>query len=1025
MTRFARFSLVVAAVLFVPAMALAQLGGASIAGVVKDTSGAVLPGVTVEAASPALIEKTRTATTDGRGRYEIVGLRPGDYTLTFTLPGFSTVRRENLTLMGEFTATIDADMKVGAIEETVTVSGESPIIDITNAKRERVMTSEVIESLPSSRIHSSLAQLVPGIQTANQDVGGTIVAAGLMSGHGSHGPDSRIMVNGVSQGSARNSGGGVTTPDIGAFQEYTIDYAGGLAEATTGGIQVNLVPKEGGNALKGSSYVSFASPRWQSNNLTHDLEARGLDARDRIRDNSDINPGFGGPITRDKLWFFFTFRNQTSNNYIGGLYINKNAGNPKAWTFDPDLTRQAFDRHNWKDTQLRLTWQISPRNKLATTIEEMKQCECPSGPSATTAVEAAGWSVDGQKHQYYLDYSLPLTNRILIEASSFYREDDWKTGNFDGTRNPLINPVQIQSTGFRYRAQTAYNDSHHVGFYYRGSLSYVTGTHNIKVGFNNDPAWLIRGMNAVNPLFYRFDKPIEEGGVPNQLTLNATPFYPRIDIRRSLGIFAQDKWTTNRLTIGVGLRFDNFVGGYRAQHFGPAPLVPNRNLDFAPGEANNWKDITPRSSLTYDLFGNGKTALKVTLNKYMGAASTQGLDGTLNPFNTLVNSTARSWTDANRNYIPDCDILNPARQDNRAAGGDLCGAMADSAFGTSRVGVTVDPRLQNGWGVRDYSWEFSTGVQHELLRGLVLDVGYFRRWYGNFTVTDNRALSPEDFDRFSLTAPKDTPFATTAPAGTGLPNGGGYVISGLYDLKPASFGRPADNYITLSDNYGKQIEHWNGVDVSAIARLPFGLRVQGGTSTGRWVFDSCEIRAKLPEMSVIVGSVAVIGPTSPFCHATTGFLTDVSGYATYTVPKIDVLTSVTFQNRPSRANGVVNGGGGNTVSLTYNLQANYRADNAILARQSTLGRPLSGTTANITVPLIEPYSILGDRFTQVDLRFGKILKVGRTRSVLNLDIYNALNSSSILIENSSFDVWRRPEEILLARFFKVGLQFDF
>jgi len=212
------------------------------------------------------------------------------------------------------------------------------------------------------------------------------------------------------------------------------------------------------------------------------------------------------------------------------------------------------------------------------------------------------------------------------------------------------------------------------------------------------------------------------------------------------------------------------------------------------------------------------------------------------------------------------------------------------------------------------------------------------------------------------------------------------VIGGLYNVSEAKATVPADNFIGFASDYGKQIEHWNGVDVAAVARLPFGLRLQGGTSTGKTLTDNCEIRAALPE----------IAPTNPWCRVDTGWLTHVSGFATYTFPKVDILTSITFQNRPSRVDPI---------------QANYTVTSA--EAQKTLGRPLSGGSANVTVPLINPYTVQGDRFTQIDLRFG------------NFDIYNATNSHAILSQNSSFDVWQQPGEILLARFLKVGMQFDF
>ena len=406
------------------------------------------------------------------------------------------------------------------------------------------------------------------------------------------------------------------------------------------------------------------------------------------------------------------------------MYVNRNAGNPNAFSFDPDPNKQAVEKHNWKDNQGRVTWQVTQRNKLAFTIEEMRQCECNSGVSDTTAPEAASSSKDGQEHQYLVDYQLPLTNKILIEAYIFTRTDHWKTGNDDGTQPPFITPDQYSTNarylslppyinritiqagelaGLSYRAQSTFNDSKHIGFYHRANVSYVTGTHNIKVGYSSEPGWLTRGTDARNPLFYRFSRSIEEGGVPNQMTLNGTPYYPKLFSMMS-GIYAQDKWTTGRMTVGLGIRLDLYNGGWPDMTIGPAALAPNRNITFSAGSSNNWKDVTPKLSLTYDLFGNGKTALKTTLNKYMAAASTTGLNGTINPISTLINSTTRNWTDSNKNYIPDCDILNPAAQNLTATGGDICAAMSNPDFGTTRIGTTVDPT----W-LRDGALETTAG----------------------------------------------------------------------------------------------------------------------------------------------------------------------------------------------------------------------------------------------------------------------------------------------------------------------------
>jgi hypothetical protein len=268
-------------------------------------------------------------------------------------------------------------------------------------------------------------------------------------------------------------------------------------------------------------------------------------------------------------------------------------------------------------------------------------------------------------------------------------------------------------------------------------------------------------------------------------------------------------------------------------------------------------------------------------------------------------------------------------------------------------------------------------------------VGYFRRAYGNFTATDNRSVAASDYDSFRVTAPSDPR----------LPGGGGYVISGLYDLNPAKFGAATDNLVTLSKNYGKQVEYWQGVDVTVNARPRQGLLLQGGTSTGRTITDNCEVLAKLPEMNVT---------GLPYCHVATNFLTQAKFLGSYTIPRVEVLVSGTFQSLPGP-----------------NILASYTAPNALVV--PSLGRNLSGNAANVTVNLVAPGTLYEERTNQLDLRVAKILRFGRTRTNVGIDIYNALNGNSPLTLDNTFVPigWPRPTEILLARFVKLNVQLDF
>ena len=367
------------------------------------------------------------------------------------------------------------------------------------------------------------------------------------------------------------------------------------------------------------------------------------------------------------------------------------------------------------------------------------------------------------------------------------------------------------------------------------SLAYVTGSHSFKFGFYNVTANRDSHVDDnVAHLTYQF-----LNGVPNQLTQRATPLDRSERQRLDLGIYAQDKWTVNRLTLSYGVRYDHFSSYFPAQTLGPAPLVPTRNLSFPETPMANWSDIVPRLGSAFDLFGNGTTALKVSINKYMSSQGLQGTYGdTANPVNRLANIVTRTWTDQNANFVPDCDLTSPLAQDNRAGRRrPVRRGHRHELRPTRRPASNYDPAVLNGWGTRPYQWEFSASVQRQIARGVSVDAGYFRRWYGNFGVTDNLNLTAADFNTFSITAPTDPR----------LPDGGGYTVSGFYNVNPAKVSLPQNNYYTLASNYGEQIQHWNGFDVTVNARLRRGFTVQGGVSSGRQETNNCAVIAGLPE----------------------------------------------------------------------------------------------------------------------------------------------------------------------------------
>ena len=600
-------------------------------------------------------------------------------------------------------------------------------------------------------------------------------------------------------------------------------------------------------------------------------------------------------------------------------------------------------------------------------------------------------------------WSSPVSNRLLVDVRFGYHEEDifnfWPSDPNDPFRS-LIGVVEqnevipgIGSIGtLRYRGRANVNDTsiaandqiQSATGELKGSVSYITGSHDFKFGVSD--FWGTQTYNSPDsntPYNYRF-----LNGVPNQITERQNQYAGlKGGVRAELGLFAQDKWTVKQLTVNAGLRFDYNNTGWEAFHLGPAPLVPNRSIDFPDTPWFTYKDISPRLGVAYDIFGNGKTAVKANIGKYgLAPDPTAG-----NPISTrLVNRVTRSWTDANGNFTPDCNLLNPAAQDLRASGGDFCGPISDARFGTPIPSTSYDPAILGGWNVRPNNWELAASVQHEIVAGVGVDVGYFRRWYNNFTVTENRAVSPTDF----------TPYSIPVPVDSRLPNSG-QTLGGFFDVNPNKFGQ-VDNYVTAASNFGGQTEVFNGFDFSANARA-HGFVIRGGVSTGKVTQDDCNIVLNHPEVTV----TTTIGTaqSTTMCHVVTPFLTQAKLLATYVVPVVRVDLAATYQSLPGPL-----------------IAANYIATTGVIA--PSLGRNLAGGTANATLNLVTPGTMYGQRLNELDLRFGKTFRIGRKTIRGNFDIFNALNGNAVRAINASYAAWLTPTAILDPRLLKISGQFD-
>jgi len=1024
-------------VVAVPSVALAQ---ATLAGTVKDSSGAVLPGVTVEAASPALIEKTRAAVSDGAGRYRIENLRPGDYTVTFTLSGFATVKRDGVILSGSSVTTIDADMKVGAVAETITVTSETPVVDVVSTTRETTLDNETMRNLPTVRSYSYLLNTVPGLQTNNNNVNTGPVFA-IFPIHGGRGVESRLTVDGLN---ISNPPGGNQPPnftaDIANAQEVTMTTSGGLGEIETAGLTMNIVPKQGGNKVSGLVAASGFSKGMQSDNFTADVKARGATQPTPVYHVYDFNAAVGGPIQKDKLWYFMSVREQGQRQDVQNVFYNQNAGVASSFIYAPDLSRPAMSDRTWENYTPRITWQATPRNKISGSWDEQPVCrKCTGQTSLTgspnffwpTAPEAEGHGEFSPQRVQQLRWTSPVTNKLLLEAgfgNTYYqwggREEPTNPNNLEQMLNltQTISPGVV--TAMKYRSQNWLNNKTN-GATWNFTASYVTGSHSMKFGYQGNYWGDDRDQHVNSQSLGYIAVNLPNGALfPISLNEYINPFVVNASARQD-SFFAQDQWSMKRLTLQGALRWDHPWSWFPAQTEPANQFFPGVSFNRTDG-VTGYNDITPRFGAAYDVFGTGKTALRVNVGKYLQGASVSNLGYQANPvlripFGSGLSTTGlcffgslgftnpcvtRSWTDINGNFKADCNLNNPQAQNNAAIGGDICGSIDNLQFGSNQLVNQIDPGLLSGWGVRPSDWSFGASVQQQLYKRASVEVGYFRRTFTQYTtsgvVTDNLAVSPSDVGTFYLTAPLDPR----------LPGGGGYKVGPLYDINTDKYG-VVSNLVKATNNVGDDTRVFNGVDVTFHVRNVNGITFTGGTSTGKVENDLCAVRAALPEAYLL----------NPYCHQVSPWQTSFRGLASYTIPKVDVNLSGVWQDKPNIGTDQIA-----SLTATYTLTA---ADIASAAAQ--MGRALNNPAPQVN--LLAPGQLYGDRISEIDFSVKKYFPIQGRRLMVGLDIYNLMNNNVTLGFNPTFVAtapgatpaasWPGTTTYMNPRVFRLAAEFTF
>jgi hypothetical protein len=974
---------------FWPAVANAQ---SAIAGVVRDTSGGAMPGVTVEAASPVLIEKVKSAVTDGNGGYRITDLRPGIYSVTFTLPGFSTFKRDEVELPADFTATINAELKVGALEETITVTGESPVVDVSSTSRVQVLTRDVLDAVPTGRTIYAMSQLVTGVALNAPDVGGArAMQQSYMSTRGLTSANNIVQIDGLMINGLDGDGAVQQYINNQMIQEMTYTTAGAGADVSPGGVRVNVVMRDGGNSFNGAFFGAWSDGKWQSDNMTPALQAKNLRAVDKITKIYEFSAGVGGPIKRDKIWYFAAGRLSGVHAPIADtFYVPQGRTNADCQAGRVSCDQGIDDQHINSAT-MRLTWQLSTRNKLSLYYEEIDKYRGHGMNAGDDPLTASQVWTSPRYNDAVLRFTSAVSSKLFIEAGYSFNYEEYVITNQDGINQDRGTPAWYAGASRRDATLvTLKNGLANWGGRYpdrfntQAAASYVTGAHNAKVGFQFNWGSYINTRETNADL-----QQVYQNGAPFQVTVYNTPLRYKDALIGDLALYAQDTWTINRLTLNGGLRWEYLNSEVSKQSSGAGRFIGERNFDPIPMPI--WKDVAPRFGAVYDLFGNAKTALKVGINRYNESRTTFFA----NRYNPLaIDGRSVSWTDLNVDDIAQgelgCVYLTP--------GCEINFAQLPANFGRVQLN-RVDANFK-----RVFNVETTAGIQHELLPRVSLSANWYRRTFHRLRVTDNVLRTTADYIPFNIFNPM------TGKAFT------------IYDVSPAAVSRVDQ----LDTNAGSGRKHvYNAFDVNLNARLPNGGTVFGGFVTERNLRRICD-EPDDPNMLLYCDDWENDIPYRPTLKLAgtypVGWGINVSASLQSLAGRPLGLTTTTG----NKISGPGYGDTGSPVGTNFLITraTRYPANCPAPCPAGELVAPTL-TSASVTVPLVAPGIEFLPRLNQLDLSVAKWFQLGGYRVQGQVDIFNAFNKNTeTAYRSTQFATasYLQPSSVMQGRMIRLGMQ---
>jgi len=1025
------------ACLFVSIACSGAFAQSTLTGIVKDQSGAVLPGVAVEASSPALIEKSRSTITDEGGAYKIIDLRPGNYGVTFSLPGFKTVKRD-VELPSNFTATINAEMAVGGVEETITVAAESPVVDSQTNFKAQVLPRDVLDTVPTAHTIQSVGQLVVGVNLDSPDVGGSrAMQQTYFTVHGAGAAQTSVLVDGMIVNGLQGDGAVQSYMNDAGNEQMVYQTGGGTADSPTGGLKLNMSPKEGGNSFHGSFFSGFESSSLQSDNLSPFLRSHGVRVVDKIGTYRDINPTLGGPIKKDKLWFFGSARFFTVNKPVASTFYVPPGKSYSDCNNGVIACQQGVNDQQINSVLLRLTWQVSPRNKLSAYMDRIfktRDHDVIAGDDAATA----GFYWNSPIYETAtVKWTSTVSSRLLVEGGYSSNIERYNNLYEPGVKKPYGSPQwyagalhRDTALGTRINAKTyeygSYPDRHNA----QGAASYLRGGHNIKFGFQNSWGGYNQTAWANADLYQNY-----LNGVPATVTILATPARWKDRLNANLGIYGQDAWTFKRMTITYGLRWEYVseqVSGQPAQHgrFANIPAFGDIHMPI-------WRTFSPRMAVVYDLFGNTKTAVRFGFNRFEAAAAT-GIASLYNPANVQFVQFPITWRPSPSDPNPDvahgelgCVYIPPPNPTTPDCEINL--AQLPKNFGTPSLSK-IDPQIK-----RPYSLAYNLGVTHELFRGVAVTAEWFHTDFKNI-LERNNVLRPGKL---------------TGPSSVDNPNYRSVTVFSPIDGTPLTvydpFSTDVQSAVANVDTNDPNLRQWyNGFEFNFNARLPHGITLFGGSFTDRTITTTCSAATTNPNFLL-------------FCNGEKNGIpwrTQFKLAGTYPLPWWGLQASGSLQalpgyffnsNTPTNAYLPLQQGGfatntspsldnpsglGTMFTVTPSTRYTNCPGNSAAAGCS-VGALVIPTMnqASLNIPLVAPGTELTPRLTQVDFSVSKRINLERFRIEPRIDLFNALNSSDYFTVRSLVynlgtgtapnPTYKLPGSILLGRIVRLGLNVNF